>query len=251
VWYGGLGYGKVWLGMVRCGADRLGLFRSGAVGSGLVRYGEVPPKTEDDVKASLKVVGDVSNGGASTIDVSKPYAVAFDLVGTSDMLFHRWNCESVAEKAKAAKGSKAKKSDDVESYVWRDDEGSICIPFEYVRQTMIMAAKYRQNPHSPRKSMFDMAKAAFVPIGTMSSLGVKHWDYEHTSRVTVQRNGITRTRPAIKAGWRTSFEFQVILPEYVSPDIFRDLLDNAGRLCGLGDFRPTYGRFRVESFEII
>lgn len=202
------------------------------------------------MKATLKVVGDVSNGAKSVVDASKPYAVSFDLVGTSDLLFHRWNCDAVAAKSAAAKGSKAKKTDDLESYVWRNEDGELCIPHEYVRQSMIAAAKFRQDPRSPRKSMMDMAKAAFVPLSDLASLGPREWDYEHRARVGVQRNGVTRTRPAIKQGWRATFEFQVILPEYVPPDLFRGLLDDAGRLAGLGDFRPTFGRFRVDLYDV-
>lgn len=58
-------------------------------------------------------VGPVSNGAASKIDMDMPYVAEFKITGVADLLFHRWNCEAVAEKSKAAKGSKAKKTDDV------------------------------------------------------------------------------------------------------------------------------------------
>lgn len=201
------------------------------------------------MKAKLKMVSEPTNGGESAIEQGRQYAVNFDLVGTSDLLFHRWNCDAVEAKSKAVKGSKAKKSDDIETYVWRDEKGVLCLPHEYVRQAMLHAAKYRQDPRSPRKSMFDMAKAAFVPLSDLASLGTKVWDYEHRARVTIQRNGITRIRPAMRSGWKASFDFEIILPEYVPHDLFRALLDDAGRLVGLGDYRPTFGRFRVERFE--
>lgn len=60
-------------------------------------------------------VGPATNGGRRVIEEGVPYTAVVRLRGTADMLFHRWNCEAVAEKAAAAKGSKAKKSDDVES----------------------------------------------------------------------------------------------------------------------------------------
>lgn len=41
----------------------------------------------------------------------------------------------------------------------------------------------------------------------------------------------------------------VNLPEYISPELLHALLTDAGRLIGVGDFRPTYGRFRVIRFE--
>lgn len=167
------------------------------------------------------------------------------------MLFHRWNCESVAEKAAAKKGSAAKKTDDIESYVYRNDRGEICIPGEYLRMAIIATSKFRQDPRSPRKSMADLAKAAIVSLTPLASTKLKHWDYEDRRRVCIQRNAITRVRPAIKSGWTATFQLQCNLPEYVSPDLLNEVIQQAGKLNGVGDFRPTYGRFAVVSFKIL
>jgi hypothetical protein len=193
---------------------------------------------------------DVTNGAKEDIATGMPYTVTATLVGTADLLFHRWNCEAVEEKAKAAKGSKAKKSDNIESYLYRNDDGDICLPGEYVRQAVISAAKFRQDPRSPRKSAADLFKAAIVSLTPLASLGIKAPDYEHKCRVMIQRNGITRVRPAIKAGWTATITLMVNLPEYVSPETLHDALSQAGKLIGVGDFRPTYGRFQVRKFEV-
>jgi hypothetical protein len=193
---------------------------------------------------------DVTNGAKATINISEPYIVRVGIIGVADCLFHRWNCEAVEEKANAAKGSKAKKSDDIESYVYRDDEGFLCMPGENLRMAVITAAKFRQDPRSPRKSACDLYKAGVVAMTPLASLGVKEWDYEHKCRVQIQRNGITRVRPAMKAGWECQIELMVNVPEYIRPDDLHDVLTNAGRLCGLCDFRPTYGRFQVRSFSV-
>jgi hypothetical protein len=194
---------------------------------------------------------ETTNGAAGTIDLSKPYRVAVTIEGDADLLFHRWNCEAVEAKAKAAKGSAAKKTDNVESYVYRNDDNELCIPGEYVRQAVIMAAKYRQDPRSARKSAMDLTKAAVISLTPLASLGITEWDYEHRCRVQVQRSGVTRVRPAVNAGWRASFVFLVNLPEYVPPAMLHGLLTDAGRLVGIADFRPTYGRFQVTSFEVL
>jgi hypothetical protein len=193
----------------------------------------------------------VTNGAKAVIDASMPYIVRARMVGVADVLFHRWNCEAVEAKAKAAKGSAAKKSDDVESYVYRNDDGELCIPGEYVRQAIIHAAKFRQDPRSPRKSAMDLFKAAVVVLTPLASLGVTEWDYEHRCRVQVQRNGITRVRPAMKQGWAIETDILVNLPEYVPAEALHETLVNAGRLIGLADFRPTYGRFAVTQFEAV
>lgn len=194
---------------------------------------------------------EVTNAGAETIETSIPYRVEVTIKGDADILFHRWNCDAVEAKSKAAKGSKAKKSDDIESYVYRNEDNELCLPGEYLRGAIIGASKFRQDPRSPRKSAMDLVKAAVISLTPLASLGVKEWDYEHKCRVTIQRNGITRVRPALKAGWSASFILMVTLPEYVSTGMLNGLIADAGRLIGLADFRPTYGRFQVTAFEIL
>lgn len=198
---------------------------------------------------AVRNVNEKTNGGKNTIEASAPYVMQVGIEGAADLLFHRWNCEAVEEKAKAAKNSKAKKSDDVESYVYRCDDGTLALPGEYLRQSIVHAAKFRQDPRSPRKSAMDLFKAGIVCLTPLASLGKTDWDYLDTRRVTVQRNGINRTRPAMKHGWRAQFEFAVNLPEYIDRTMFREVLEQAGRLVGVGDFRPTFGRFGVVHFE--
>lgn len=202
-------------------------------------------------KSNLKVVNaDVTNGGKSAIEQGFPYAINVSVAGASDLLFHRWNCESVDAKAKAAKNSKAKKEDDIESYVWRNESGELCIPGEYFRQSIIHAAKFKQDPRSPRKSAMDLFKAGVVSLTSLAGLGSKDWDYLDTRRVTIQRAGVNRTRPAMKEGWKVDLQFQILTPEYIDPNLFQDVFNTAGRLVGVGDFRPTYGRFFITNFKI-
>lgn len=193
---------------------------------------------------------DISNDGQFTVDCSKPYIATVVIEGVCDLLFHRWSNEDVEAKGNAAKGSKAKKQDNLEAYVYRTDDGMLAIPGTYLRGAIVAAAKFKQDPRSPRKSMCDLAKAAVVPLTVLASLGVKAWDYEDRQRVTIQRNAITRCRPAMKTGWRAEFNLLCNLPEYVSPQCLNELIQSAGRLIGLADFRPSYGRFSVIGFSV-
>lgn len=201
--------------------------------------------------ATLKVVKGVSNGAEEAIDMSQPYRASVTISGHADILFHRWNNESIAEKASAAKGSAAKKSDNVESYVWRNDEGMICLPGEYLRGSVVMAAKFHQDPRSPRKSAMDLFKAGVVSLTDLASLGAKDWDYEDKRRVVIQRSGITRVRPAMRKGWKATIELMITTPEYINPEFLQQVITKAGLLVGVGDFRPTYGRFGITNFEVL
>jgi hypothetical protein len=196
--------------------------------------------------------GDVpSNGAAPDIQAGVPYIVHVTIQGAADLLMHRWNCDAVDAKAGAAKGSKSKKTDNVESYCYRLDDGTLGIPGEYLRMALIGAAKYEQDPRSPRKSAADLFKAEIVMLTHLASLGTKAWDYLDTRRAVVQRSGINRTRPAMKAGWRLSFEIMVQQGSlYIPDERLLHTMNQAGRLIGLGDFRPTFGRFAVVSWEI-
>lgn len=203
-------------------------------------------------EATAKVIklGDATNGAKEQIQLSEPWIAHVEITGSADLLFHRWNNEAVAEKAAARKGSAAKKTDNVESYVYRNDANELCLPGEYLRGSIVGAAKFRQDPRSPRKSAMDLCKAGIISLTPLASLGAEAWDYEDSRRVVIQRSAITRVRPAMRAGWKAEFDLMVNLPEYVDQTFLRELLGMAGRLIGVGDFRPTYGRFDVTNFRL-
>jgi len=192
----------------------------------------------------------ISDDARSDIESGRPYRVDLRLRGTCPILFCRWSNEAVAAKAKAAKGSVTKRTDNVESYVWRCEDGTIGIPGEYLRQSALEAARYRQDPRSPRKSARDLVKAGLVSETVIASLGKSTWDFLDQRRVVVQRSSVTRSRPAFLAGWETDFALVVNLPEYIGPEFIYELIADAGRLVGIGDFRPTYGRFMIVRFAV-
>jgi hypothetical protein len=41
-----------------------------------------------------------------------------------------------------------------------------------------------------------------------------------------------------------------LLPEYIDIHFFREILEMSGRLVGLADFRPTFGRFSVTKCQL-
>lgn len=208
-------------------------------------------KTKETNRLTTAIGELITNGASDSIEIQKPYRAIVGIEGICPLLFHRWNCESIEAKSKAKKGSDEKKMDNIESYLWRNDNGHVCIPGEYLRQAAIHAAKYEQDPRSPRKSMMDLAKAAIVSLTELADTGLKEPDYLDQRRVTVQRAGITRIRPALKQGWKAEFMFMVNLPEYMTPQKLNYLIQQAGRLIGLADFRPSYGRFTVIRFELL
>src|SRR5579863_8863627 len=188
--------------------------------------------------AKATAIGNPTNAGSTAISFEHPYIAEIRVKGASPFLFHRWNVDALATVQEGAKkGSKSKKSDDIESYVYRNEAGELCIPATYFRGSVINTARFKQDPRSPRKSAMDLFKAAIFPAEELCSLGIKEWDYVDRQRAVVQRNAITRCRPAISAGWETTAFLQCVLPEYVSPDLLNEVLQLAGRVTGVGDQR--------------
>ena len=211
------------------------------------------------VPSSLEALGDPTNDAEPTIDLSRPYQTDISILGTAALLCHRWSDDSVAAKARAAKGSAAKKTDDIDSYVYRTLDGFVGLSGTQLFGAIAGpqgAAKFRQDPRSPRKSALDLYRAAVVVLDDVTPLlrdgePCTTWDYLDRRRVTVQRAGVTRVRPAFVPGWSARFQLLVNLPHYVEPSSLLDVLVDAGRLCGVGDFRPTFGRFTVTRFEVL
>jgi hypothetical protein len=189
-----------------------------------------------------------TNGRVVALDAS--YAVEVVLVGTAPILFHRWDDAAVERKSKAAKGSQAKRSDDVEDYVYRTSDGEIGIPGKNIKACLREAGRSLPDPRSPRKSARELVQSAIQIEPFIATLGRTHWDCLDTQRVLVQRGAVSRTRPMFREGWTVTFSVICLAPEFLSADWLHDLISRAGRFVGLGDFRPDYGRFRMDSFQV-
>lgn len=203
---------------------------------------------------------DVTNDAAPLIAMELPYEVEFTIEGVCPIIFHRWSNESVAEKSAAKKGSTAKKTDDVDSYVYRDEDGFICIPGTYIHAALSSkkegAGRYFQDPRSSRKSAADLYKAAAIPTTILAPIlnaegkKTRNWDGLDARRMVVSSSSITRQRPMFNTGWRATFGFTIMLPEYVDHQDFLAALTLAGKAVGIADSRPTYGRFQVVNFTV-
>ena len=91
-------------------------------------------------------------------------------------------------------------------------------------------------PATERTALIDPATAAALV------------DYDiDTRRATVQRNAVLRSRPRLEK-WAAKVELEID-EEFIAEPTLRELMDIAGRIIGVGDFRPEksgpFGRFRV------
>jgi len=168
-------------------------------------------------------------------DSLAPYTVQVTLVGTADLLLNRWS----------------ESQDSLESRVHRDSSGELCLPGESLRLAIIQASRFPPVFAPIGMTPRELLNAALLTLTPLASLGVTRWDYEHRSRVRDQGRFLTRVRPALRAGWRATIRLQGNLPQFVPGELLYQLTRTAGCLGGVGDFRPTFGRFDVAQFEIL
>ena len=55
----------------------------------------------------------------------------------------------------------------------------------------------------------------------------------------------------MRQGWQAKFELIVLTPEYIDPMQLHQVTSQAGLLVGVGDFRPTFGRFVITNWEVL
>lgn len=68
-------------------------------------------------------------------------------------------------------------------------------------------------------------------------------------RVKIQRAAVPRLRLQLATGWNLSFTMEVH-DDQLRPEVVQDILAEAGKAVGIGDYRPRYGRFIVTEFEV-
>jgi hypothetical protein len=210
--------------------------------------------TKKSVEAEVSNDRVLGKGDTGSVVYSEPLRVEVKIVGTADMLQHRYDIEVVESKSKSKKNSIEKKTDNVDSYLYRCDDGSIGMPAMNFKSSICDAAKRMPDPSSPRKSARDLFRAGILVHGDrnngqMPTLGKEAPDYMDKRKVNVQRAAVPRTRPAFKAGWELTFIIEVIASEHIDLDMVHKAVTDAGTFHGLGDYRPDFGRFRIESFK--
>ena len=75
---------------------------------------------------------------------------------------------------------------------------------------------------------------------------------EHVDMRVVKLTGsasLIRTRP-IFPEWKSTFEIHIDT-EKMDVETVKEIIVNGGKYCGIGDYKPRYGRFEVESFNIL
>jgi hypothetical protein len=123
-------------------------------------------------------------------------------------------------------------------------EGAPCLPGELIEAAFTAAAK--------KNKRGTQAKAGVISDGfwPLEYDGPKSPDelwkserYRLTTGVRIQRNRIMRTRPLFPQ-WEATVQID-FLPDQLNEGEVADIVAIMGRVIGLGDWRPRFGRFEI------
>jgi hypothetical protein len=174
------------------------------------------------------------------------------IVGQSPILLH--NPQGLAKKSGQKSTIPSPEEEAAASCYWLGDRESLAIPSWNVYRSIITASaayKVKRRSLSPFLCGSVRIEPEFLSFGTT--------EYSiDTRRAVVQRNGVMRSRARLNE-WRLPLNM-VIEEEDIPinrdsiPDVLRQVVEEAGRRVGLGDFRlerrGPFGKFAVSDWKV-
>jgi hypothetical protein len=188
-------------------------------------------------------------------------AFTLEIEGIAPLLMHSARLADPlddATKALAKVTSKRKKTDDDHAEVGRLEHlGSLYIADQlgpYIPGANVEACLFKGATRTKQGTF--LKSALLIPeevnpliyAGPRDAAGLwQNKSFVHRSSVKVGTSRVIRTRPVF-ANWQLVVEGELDL-EVVDQGSFATIAENAGRLVGLGDWRPRFGRFKVNALN--
>ena len=181
------------------------------------------------------------------------------IVGKSPLLTN--NPASMKPTKTGTRGEKIIPTPDEEAStkIYQDEHGRMCFPGIGPRNALIAAAgtfkvKTRGSSRAISSRPFFSTlrvEPELIPILDAKSGKVAKSYAVDTRRAVVQKQGVQRSRPRFE-GWRLDFE--LVGDEYelaIVEPILQPVLEYAGRVVGIGDYRPQktgwFGTFELRA----
>jgi hypothetical protein len=135
------------------------------------------------------------------------------------------------------------------SRLYLDNQGDIVIPAKVVVGCLIAGARKSKHGKAFQAGVF-CTQPSYPLIYDGPRTAIALWESgQFTSREMVkqQQSRIPRVRPIFRE-WELKFSVE-LQDDAVDVEMFTNALTHAGRLCGIGDWRPQHGRFEIISVK--
>lgn len=136
-----------------------------------------------------------------------------------------------------------------EYYLYKNKDGKPCIPANHIIRSMVKAGPQEKIKGQGKKTYKDSMNAFVIIDPELIEIDPCNYELDRTY-VKVSRSRVLRTRPKFQTGWTAKFTM-IILDDTIPFNVIEKILKYAGGYVGIGDWRPKYGRFKVNKLEEI
>ena len=179
------------------------------------------------------------------------------LEGVSPLITNRFTDESAEEATSGTRGvsngDRLSPHDDAESRLYKDEDGTIVVPACNLLASFMDGGRF----HKIGKKQVTTNSSSLLPgcisisPGMIPLISEKGWSVDKRPIQIPSGGRILRYRPVFY-DWGLEIDVTV-MTKYLSVKLFREIVDDAGMLMGLGDFRPArkgpFGRYKVTLWE--
>lgn len=124
--------------------------------------------------------------------------------------------------------------------------GKAYIPADQIQESLTRAGTQVRVGGQGKKTYKDFMKSYVFLEPDEISLTPDKWEVDKRY-VRVQGSGIMRYRPIYK-NWAAKFRI-TLTDDTIPVNTVKEILEIAGMRIGIGDYRPKYGLFSVETFD--
>lgn len=180
----------------------------------------------------------------------KSFHVRLDSI--SPLLQHRYAGTDMPERKSIRRTGVKNWKDEANISLYQMSDGTIYQPSQHIESAMHKAAVNFKIPGKRNKTYRDLIRTCLL----IDPQAIPHiypdWKIENNGMgrpVIVNRARILRYRPEFDK-WALGF-VMTITDDELPADVVLDILQDAGKRVGLGDYRPKFGRFMVTQFTFL
>ena len=178
------------------------------------------------------------------MDFEAIYAV--EIEGVAPLLQHRYTKDSKSGAKSAGRGATVyDPQEEAEKGLYQTKDGNPYEPADHLEAAFIKEAVNYKIPGQGKKTFKDAIRAGVIIEPREIPISPGTWEIDERV-VVIKGDRILRWRPRFNE-WNLKFEIQVI-DERITENILKEIVINAGKYVGIGDFRPKFGRYQVLKF---
>lgn len=183
------------------------------------------------------------------------YIANVTIEGVTPLLMHKMSISGLSNKSRRT--AETDYSIEWKQAAYLNEQGHLVCPSSNIEAMLMNTCKSRKiGKHAESKFMSQITVQEFEPAIHMNGNPITLDIIEENKwidvrSVVIKRNRVARNRICIPAGWKLQFNLVVKTP-MMPPDEIRDLIETAGELVGLMDYRPEkkgkFGQFELIKF---